>query len=92
MDDLDHARDKFMGPVAEITESAVRFERLKPKPKPVKEGTRCWSLGTTLEPNTNIEAPCANSKTNNGVREYHEISHDLVVVGRYSLVVVKVVT
>ncbi|KAJ2911682.1 hypothetical protein MD484_g8731, partial [Candolleomyces efflorescens] len=79
MFNLDLARDKFMGPVEEITETSVHFERLKPKPKPVKEGTRCWSLGTTLEPNTNIEAPCANTKANNGVREYHDIGHDIVV-------------
>ncbi|KAJ2914453.1 hypothetical protein MD484_g5959, partial [Candolleomyces efflorescens] len=79
MQALDCARDKFIGPVDEITEDSVLFERLKPKPKPVKEGTRCWALGTTLEPNTNIEAPCANGKSNEGEREYHEIVRDLVV-------------
>jgi hypothetical protein len=80
MSALDSARKKFMGPVEEITEDSVRFERLKPKPKPIKEGTKCWALGTILEPNTNIEAPCANGKTNEGEREYHAIVHDVVVV------------
>jgi hypothetical protein len=77
---LDDARDKFMGPEEEITEDSVRFERLDSKPKPVKKGTRCWTLGTSLEPNTNIEAPCANGKVGGGVKEYNDISHDLVVV------------
>jgi hypothetical protein len=80
MSALDAAREKFMGPVEEITEDSVLFERLKPKPKLVKEGTRCWALGTILEPNTNIEAPCANGKTNKGEKEYHDIVHDVVVV------------
>ncbi|KAJ2934226.1 hypothetical protein H1R20_g2866, partial [Candolleomyces eurysporus] len=79
MDALDAARDKFMGPENKITEDSVRFERLNPKPKPVKPDTRCWSLGTSLEPNTNIEAPCANGKVKAGVTEYNDICHDLVV-------------
>jgi hypothetical protein len=80
MDALDRARDKFLGPEEDISKDSVRFERLVPKPKPVKEGTRCWTLGTSLEPNTNIEAPCANGKAKEGATEYHDIAQDMVVV------------
>lgn len=80
MDALDRARDNFMGPDEDITADSIRFERLDPKPKPVKEDTRCWTLGMSLEPNTNIEAPCANGKAKDGPTEYNAITHDLVVV------------
>ncbi|KAJ2921956.1 hypothetical protein H1R20_g15136, partial [Candolleomyces eurysporus] len=79
MDALDRARDKFMGPEEDITPDSVRFERLDPKPKPVKKNTRCWTLGCSLEPNTNVEAPCANGKAIGEVTEYHGIAHDVVV-------------
>jgi hypothetical protein len=69
-----------MGPDEDVTDVSVRFERLEPKPKPVKENTRCWTLGTTLELNTNVEAPCANGKAKEGPTEYHNITHDDVVV------------
>ncbi|RXW19796.1 hypothetical protein EST38_g6063 [Candolleomyces aberdarensis] len=75
---LDEARDMFMGPEDEITETSVRFERLKPTPKPVKTGTRCWTLGTSLEPNTNIEAPCANGKWKGQTTELHETTRAVV--------------
>ncbi|KAJ2924235.1 hypothetical protein H1R20_g12861, partial [Candolleomyces eurysporus] len=75
---LDKARDMFMGPEDEITEKSVRFERLKPTPKPVKTGTRCWTLGASLEPNTNIEAPCANGKWRGETTELHETTRAVV--------------
>ncbi|KAJ2915573.1 hypothetical protein MD484_g4825, partial [Candolleomyces efflorescens] len=34
---LDDARDMFMGPKEDITEDSVHFERLDPRPKPVKK-------------------------------------------------------
>ncbi|KAJ2918799.1 hypothetical protein MD484_g1636, partial [Candolleomyces efflorescens] len=76
---MDQARDKFMGPEEEITEDSVHFERLDPKPNPVKKGTRCWTLGYSLEPNTNIEAPCANGKANGEAKEYHDITQALIM-------------
>ncbi|KAJ2924203.1 hypothetical protein H1R20_g12884, partial [Candolleomyces eurysporus] len=75
---LDNARGRFMGPEDEITEKSVRFERLKPTPKPVKKGTRCWTMGSSLEPNTNIEAPCANGKWMGQTTEIHETTQDVV--------------
>ncbi|RXW16849.1 hypothetical protein EST38_g9008 [Candolleomyces aberdarensis] len=77
---LDKARDKFMGPEDEITEKSVQFERLKPTPKPVKKGTRCWTLGSSLEPNTNIEAPCANGKWKGQTTELHRTTQEVVTV------------
>ncbi|KAJ2911780.1 hypothetical protein MD484_g8634, partial [Candolleomyces efflorescens] len=78
MDALDNARDKFMGPEEDITEDSVLFERLDPKPIPVKKDTRCWTLGYSLEPNTNIEAPCANNKGIGGATAYHDTAQAVV--------------
>ncbi|KAJ2933501.1 hypothetical protein H1R20_g3595, partial [Candolleomyces eurysporus] len=75
---LDNARGRFMGPEDKITEKSVRFERLKPTPKPVKKGTRCWTMGSSLELNTNIEAPCANGKWMGQTTKIHETTQDVI--------------
>lgn len=87
---LDAARDQFMGPEDNITDKSVRFERLKPTPKPVKKKTRCWTLGSSLGPNTNVEVPCANGKWRGETTELHETTRDLMEVSmsflRYALI------
>jgi hypothetical protein len=80
MDALDDARNKFMGPEEDITEDSVLFERLDPKPTPVKKDTRCWTLGYSVEPNTNIEAPCANGKGIGGATAYNDTAQAVVTV------------
>ncbi|KAJ2918333.1 hypothetical protein MD484_g2073, partial [Candolleomyces efflorescens] len=75
---LDRAMDGFLGPQDELTPDSVLFERLKPRPTPVGNSTRCYTLGPSLEPNTDIEAPCANSKWRGELVDYHKLTTPLL--------------